>query len=156
MKEAKSILILLLSGYLIFAMGGLSVFHHICNCNSSDNTTISIVANESCCAPNTNNSLQCDANSEDNSCSGLDCSDCGCKVQVAVLEIDYTTTNSDIAPNLLRLFQFAISSANIEEILTKSESTVPLPFISTNKFPPKAGKYLLILNQSLKIPLLVS
>lgn len=156
MKKTRAILAILLSGYLVLAMGGLNIFHHICNCNTALDTKISILADQSCCTANSYNNLPSHAGSEHRDCSQGNCSDCNCETQATLLAVDYTTINSEISTELSKLFQFATSSINPVEILTESEIAVPVHNIKVVKSPPKAGKHLVILNQSLKIPLSVS
>jgi hypothetical protein len=150
MKIIKHISTILLSFYLILAMGGLSIFHHMCSCNS--NVTTSIIVENSCCSGNTVEPVSCHADSEHNTCSDSSCDDCNCETEVEFLSINetitvdqYRITESSIS------YSSAIKSFVSFNALNTDKRKDPQGFIEDTS-PPLTGKFIVILFQSLKIP----
>lgn len=147
MKTAKNILTLLLSAYLLLAMGGFSVFHHLCNCSSEARSNTSILVEQSCCSSDAVNSTSC--HSESNTCGEGGCEDCSCETEVEVLETDETLT---VEPKRLLSVQTALLAAILfsDDFATNVNNT-DYPVAEKYIPPPKSGKSIVISNHSLKI-----
>ncbi|NHB69783.1 hypothetical protein [Perlabentimonas gracilis] len=149
MKTAKNILTLLLSAYLLLAMGGFSVFHHLCNCSSEARSNTSILVEQSCCSSDAVNSTSC--HSESNTCGEGGCEDCSCETEVEVLAI----TESLIVENI-RLTSPSIFLINIfdtvQDVDNSEIDSKPLTSFK-DLSPPRPGKSIVISNQCLKIPI---
>jgi hypothetical protein len=156
MIKTKSILTILLSGYLILAMGGLSVFHHLCGCNSEIKENSSVFIEHSCCSSSNEDSMTCHSDSDNKSCGEDGCNDCNCETQVEVFALDYTIVSEQSSLVFSKLYQFAKAKNVVQEIILDSQIEELTPFSQEDKSPPKAGKYLVILHQNIKIPFSVS
>jgi len=154
MKLLKHISTIVLSFYLILTMGGLSIFHHMCSCNSS--VTTSVLVESSCCSNNNHESLACHSESEHNSCSDSSCNDCNCETEVEYLSISETLTvdHYRITPSSFTFLSALKSFLAINSTETTDRVNNPVFFEDTS--PPLSGKYIVILHQSLKIPSLIS
>jgi hypothetical protein len=156
MIRAKSILTILLSGYLILAMGGLSIFHHLCNCSKEESNNISIFIENSCCPSSGEDSMISLSDSEDKSCGEEGCNECSCETQVEVLSLDYTIVSEQFSFDFSKFHELTKANYSIQEIILNSQIEDITAFSPDDKSPPKAGKYLVILHQNIKIPFSVS
>ncbi|MFO8022238.1 MAG: hypothetical protein R6U65_07215 [Perlabentimonas sp.] len=146
MKRVKHILNILLSGYLLVVMGGLTVFTHTCSCNNK--TSTSLYVENSCCSGEHETST-CEA--PGGTCEANSCNKCTCKTKVEVYTTDHTIT-SEIKTNILaRQTLRTIINSTIKFELPKNIVTSSFQEFK-EKVPPKAGRYLHILFQNLKIP----
>jgi hypothetical protein len=150
MKFAKHISTILLSFYLILAMGGLSIFHHMCSCSSS--ITSSILVENSCCSSKIVEPLSCHADAEHNSCSDGSCDDCNCETEIEILSLNetitvdqYRITESSIS------YSSAIKSFVSFNALNTDKEESPRGYLFDTS-PPLTGQFIVILFQSLKIP----
>lgn len=154
MRKSFQIFSFLLSGYMVLAMGGLSIFHHFCNCKSEVST--SVIIEQSCCSPSPVEPKGCLSNSERSTCGENGCDDCNCETQVEILTIDFTIAPNQASSTILRIFQFTTQNIELEEKIADNHSNITIQTVSEDKSPPKAGRFLLILYQNIKIPFSVS
>lgn len=147
MKRVKHILNILLSAYLIVAMGGLIVFNHICSCNKE--TTISFFVESSCCGAEIN-ALSC--NLQGGTCGNNQCEDCACETEVATYSVDETIASSKakVKLSVQKNPNTAILSFNI--LLASIEKNETATADQHEKPPAISGKKLVIQYHSLKIP----
>ena len=127
-------------------MGGLIVFNHICSCNNE--TTISLFVERNCCNAKAE-ALTCNMNG--GACDAYHCDDCVCETEVEVFVTDYTIASEIKTNAVARFILHAIINSRINFELPKEFETSFTQEFNEN-VPPKAGKYLYILYQSLKIP----
>ena len=153
MIKVKQILTLFLGLYLLIAMGGFSLYHHICSCNNSVST--SIIAEASCCETTSDGEQSCSSHSQA-SCHENGCGDCSCETIVEVLVTDYTITSEAKSTSISKLIQYATAKSTV--LVAKMPAQLKLQTLDEfeDKSPPKAGKALVILHQSLKIPHTIS
>ena len=154
MKIVKNILIILISAYFVLAIGGLSIFHHLCSCNSQVIT--SVLVEQSCCSNTHAEPSSCHPSNEDGSCGEDGCENCSCETQVEVLAIEESITieNNRISIPSITLFTLLWNANNIDlqetEVESKSLATID------NSLPPKTGKHIVILHHNIKIPFSIS
>ncbi len=150
MIRTKSILTILLSGYLILAMGGLSVFHHLCGCSIEEKNSTSIFLEQSCCSSDISEPIVCHSNTDQNTCGDDDCESCNCETEVEVLTVNESLTvetNRLTTPSIYIINIFsAVQDIDYSEI--DSKSLISFKDLS----PPRPGKSIVIFNQCLKIP----
>jgi len=152
MKTVKRIATIILAGYMLLAMGGLSVFYHYCTCT---NTVIASLMVEDSCCDSTPSEPGCCGATDTNSCHTQSENDCDCDTDVKVFRVDDATTtinNSVIVQdiNLLGAVEYLFSRMILA---SEQKITVVLP---TYIPPPIAGKELVIAIHSFKIPEIVS
>jgi hypothetical protein len=147
-KKVKQILTLFLGLYLLMAMGGFSLYHHICSCNNS--VSSSIFAEASCCETTSNGEMSCSTHSQ-TSCDENGCGDCSCETIVEVLATDYTITSEAKSGSVSKLIQYSAAKSTV--LVANQPAQLKLQTLDEfeDKSPPKAGKELVILHQSLKI-----
>ena len=148
MKIAKTILTLLLSGYIIIAMGGFSIFHHLCTCSAQPLLTSSIFVEESCCSSSASNQTSCHAGSKTSCCDNTETEQCSCETEVDVLSTDETPIAKHIKLSTTHTILLATLLFNN---LTQTEDGQEQKLFTENFSPPTSGKYIVILNHSLKI-----
>ncbi len=152
MKYVKHIATIVLSLYLILAMSGLGIFHHLCSCSLDSKSKTSLIVEQNCCSQTNSLNEICHSAAEANTCGADECNDCNCETEVEVLTIDETLIaesiriNPDLS-NHVMVVLFAIhSQLEITEKLASSGNPID------TKAPPKSGKEINIFFQSLKIP----
>ena len=149
MKNAKNILTLIIGGYFLLAAGGLSLFHHLCSCNSEVIT--SVIVEQSCCSVSHDATTSCHADRESNSCGEDGCENCNCETQIEVLAIDETINveNTRISIPSITLFASLWNAYNVDfETEVESKQLCDIDY----SLPPITGKHIIILHQSIKIP----
>lgn len=161
MKNAKKISTILFSGYLILAMGGFGIFHHYCGCSSEQFENTSILVEQSCCSPSMDdfgfeNQMVCHSDSENMSCGDDGCNDCNCNTQVEVLKLDYTIQSNHSVFDYSKLYELHNSQFVLVDNVIESKENDSEKIFNIDKSPPKAGKFLVILHQSIKIPFSIS
>jgi hypothetical protein len=150
MKTIKSILTILLSGYLILSMGGFSVFHHLCNCSIEENNNTSIFFEQSCCSSDVSEPIGCHFNTDQNTCGDVDCDSCNCETEVEVLTVNESlTVENNRLSNPIVILSTLLGLAYEDE---STDLTADLTNTDNALLPPKPGKSIIILHQSLKIP----
>lgn len=150
MIRAKSILTILLSGYLILAMGGLSVFHHLCNCSLEEKNNTSIFLEQSCCSSDISEPIVCHSNNNQNTCGDKDCDNTNCETEVELLTVNESITvetNRLTTPSIYLINTFS-ADQDIDYSEIDSKSLISFKDLS----PPRPGKSIVIFNQCLKIP----
>lgn len=164
MKKAKKIASILFSLYIMLAMGGFSLFHHYCGCNTEPIEVTSVLVEKSCCSSTPSddfgieNHMVChsDSGSEKMTCGDDGCNDCNCNTQVEVLKLDYTILSKQSAFDYSILYQIFNSELKVVDHSVESQTEGLKKIINLDKSPPKAGKYLVILHHNLKIPFSIS
>lgn len=150
MKIAKSILTILLSGYLIFAMGGLSVFHHLCSCSIEEKNNTSVFSEQSCCTSSIPEPAVCHSDTHQNSCADSDCESGNCTTEVELLTLNETLT---VESNRLSApIQFLLTIYDIAQKINYSQTTSKSIIYNKDLPPPRSGRAIVILYQRLKIP----
>jgi hypothetical protein len=150
MKRTKDLLTIILSGYMLLAMGGFSVFHHLCNCTAESKLSTSLLVEQSCCAANSAEPINCHSNSDTSSCGASECDDCSCETEVEVLTVNESLTVENIrltTPSIYLINIFSIA----QEIDNSEINSTPLTSFK-DLSPPRPGKSIVISNQCLKIP----
>ncbi|HCX99793.1 MAG TPA: hypothetical protein DG754_06595 [Bacteroidales bacterium] len=151
MKTAKSILTILLSGYLILAMGGLSIFYHLCNCSIEEEKNNTLVfLEQSCCSSSIPEPAVCRSDTHQNSCADSDCESGNCTTEVELLTLNETLTveSNRLSAPIQSLFTIYDIAQEINYSKAISKSIV----YNKNLPPPRFGRSIVILHQCLKIP----
>ena len=151
MKTLKHIFAIILAGYMLLAMSGLSVFYHYCECENRNYT--SVLIEEKCC-DHSSTEHNCCGESETGSCQSDSEHDCDCETEIQVFKVNEvisTNTYAFVSNTFLQLL--FITFFNDFSLQTDLQSTV-IP--STSDAPPIAGKKLVISFHSIKIPDAVS
>jgi hypothetical protein len=151
MKTFKHILAIILAGYMLLAMSGLSVFYHYCGCENRIYT--SVIVNEQCC-DHSSSEHNCCGESETASCQSDSEHDCDCETEIQVFKVNevISTNASAFVSNtfLQLLFITFFSDCSLQ---TDLQSTL-IP--STSNAPPIAGRKMVLLFHNIKIPEAVS
>ncbi|MFA5648106.1 MAG: hypothetical protein WC951_07325 [Bacteroidales bacterium] len=148
MKRTKSILPILFGVYLIFAMGGLSIFHHLCNCSIEEETT-SVFSNQSCCSSSMPEPATCHNDTQQNAYDD-DCESGNCTTEIELLTLNETLTvesNTLSSPN-----QPLIAIPSITQAVNYSSLNSKSTIYNKDLPPPKTGRSIVILHQCLKVP----
>jgi hypothetical protein len=148
MKNAKIIFSVLLAMYMLLAMGGLSLYNHICNCKGELIT--SILIDISCCQDE-HESNACHSDHNHNSCESDECNSCNCETQVEVLKVDNSIL-ADYTVNFVKTFQLIDHKYIFDSITISIFQDIKTLVTDEGKSPPQTGKHIVILHQSLKIP----
>lgn len=156
MKYVKHIATVVLSMYLILAMGGLGIFHHLCKCSPESKSKTSLIVEQSCCSQANSSSESCHSSAETITCSDDECNNCKCETEIEVLTIDETLIAESIRinpsfSNHVMVVLFALHSQ-----LETTEKLVSSCYTIDDPAPPKSGKEIHIFSQSLKIPQQIS
>jgi len=152
MKYVKNIATAALSTYLILAMGGLGIFHHLCKCSPESKSKTSIIVEQSCCSQTNSSSESCHSTAEANTCGDDECNKCNCETEVEVLTIDETVIAESIRINPSLSNQVLVVLFAIHTQLEITEKLVSSANNIDDQAPPKSGKEINIFFQSLKIP----
>lgn len=150
MKTAKSILTILLSGYLIFAMGGLSIFHHLCNCSIEEKNNTSFFLEQSCCSSNIPEPIVCHNDTNQHTYPDEDCDSCNCPTEVELLALNETLTVE--SSRLSAPIQFLFTIYDVDKEINYSNITSKSIIYNKDLPPPRSGRSIVILYQCLKIP----
>ncbi|MDD3567971.1 MAG: hypothetical protein PHT92_06180 [Bacteroidales bacterium] len=154
MKKTKDILTIILSGYLLLAMGGFSIFHHLCNCTAESKSSTSLLVEQSCCTANSAEPIACHSETNTSSCGASECDDCSCETEVEVLETDETTAIE--SKRITSTRSTLLIAILFEDFLATNESNPKVPVAAKDISPPQSGKSIVISNHSLKIAHFVS
>lgn len=150
MQRAKSILTILLSGYLIFAMGGLSIFHHLCSCSMEEESSTLVFLEHSCYSTNISEPIVCHNDTNQNTYGVDDCESCHCTTEVELLTLNETLT---VESNRLSApIQFLITINDIAQEIDDSNFISKSIIYNKDLPPPRSGRAIVILYQRLKIP----
>jgi len=148
MNRLKSIFTILLSFHLVLAMGGLSLYHHICSCSPEPKSSTSIIIEKNCCSSINDDSEICHASKD---CNGSECNQCSCETEVKTLTVDKTILVDNIKIEINRNELLLNPVADFLQ-LTENDNSKILFSTENDESPPKQGKQIVILHQSLKIP----
>ncbi len=150
MKVLKTILTLLLSIYFALASGGIHLVNHICGCNHQE---VQFVDAETHCCSDSNEQphTDCEAESIYND-NHDDCIGTSCKTVVTELKVEPAILNPALSANTLKFAQLTfIEMDAVKPNLDIVEQTFDYYSNFDDKSPPKAGRLLVIIHQSLKI-----
>ncbi len=148
MKRTKSILPILFGVYLIFAMGGLSIFHHLCNCSIEEETT-SVFSNQSCCSSSMPEPATCHNDTQQNAYDD-DCESGNCTTEFELLSLNETLT---VESNRLSApIQFLFTIYDIAQEINYSKAKSKSIVYNKDLPPLRSGRSIVILHQCLKIP----
>ncbi len=148
MNRLKSIFTILLSFHLVLAMGGLSLYHHICSCSPEPKSSTSIIIEKNCCSSINDDFGICHASKD---CNGSECNQCSCETEVKTLTVDKTILVDNIKIEINRNELLLNPVADFLQ-LTENDNSKILFSTENDESPPKQGKQIVILHQSLKIP----
>ncbi|MDD2197698.1 MAG: hypothetical protein PHW91_10985 [Bacteroidales bacterium] len=150
MKTAKSILTILLSGYLILAMGGLSVFYHLCNCSIEEKNHTLVFLEQSCCSSDVPEPNVCHNDTNQTTYTDEDCENCNCTTEFELLSLNETLT---VESNRLSApIQFLFTIYDIAQEINYSKAKSKSIVYNKDLPPPRSGRSIAILYQCLKIP----
>ncbi|MDD2277934.1 MAG: hypothetical protein PHI03_01065 [Bacteroidales bacterium] len=150
MKTAKPILTIILSGYLIFAMGGLSIFHHLCNCSTEENNNTSFFLEQSCCSSNIPEPIVYHNDTNQNICGVDDCESCNCTTLFELLALNDTVKVD--SSRLSTPVQFLFTTYDVDQEINYSSITSKSIIYNKHLPIPRSGRAIVILYQRLKIP----
>ncbi len=134
--------------YMLLAMGGLSLYNHLCSCKGKLIT--SVLIDKSCCQDLPEHNA-CHSDSHHKSCEDNTCDNCDCKTQIEILKVDNSIPTEQTA-NFIKVFQQILFNNIFTNVHFEFSQDIKPFFISERKPPPLTGKIIVILHQSLKIP----
>jgi hypothetical protein len=129
-------------------MGGLSLYHHICSCSPEPKSSTSIIIEKNCCSSINDDFGNCHASKD---CNGSECNQCSCETEVKTLTVDKTILVDNIKIEINRNELLLNPVADFLQ-LTENDNSKILFSTENDESPPKQGKQIVILHQSLKIP----
>jgi hypothetical protein len=152
MKKAKIILSVILAIYMLMAMGGLSLYNHMCSCKGKQIT--SVLIDKSCCQDTAEHDA-CHSDSHHNSCEDNTCGTCNCETQIEILKVENSIPTEQTI-SFIKVYQQIFLKALFTDNFFEFAQDIKPFFSNEGKPPPLTGKFIVILYQNLKIPLLIS